>query len=150
MTGLKMTHIPYKGTAPSITDLVGGRVALTVASVISTRPFFTSGKLRALAVVGPKRTPALPDYPTIAESGVPGYGVENWYALFMPGATNKAIAVKMQQAITKIVLDPDMRKTLLAQGLDAVGSTQEQFAKDYVAEIARWGKVVKTVGVQLN
>jgi tripartite-type tricarboxylate transporter receptor subunit TctC len=150
MTGLKMTHIPYKGTAPSITDLVGGRVALTVASVISTRPMFTTGKLRALAVVGPKRTPALPDYPTIAESGVPGYGVENWYALFMPGATNKAIAVKMQEAVTRIVHDPEMRKTLLAQGLDAVGSSQEQFAKDYLAEIARWAKVVKAVGVQLN
>jgi tripartite-type tricarboxylate transporter receptor subunit TctC len=150
MTGLKMTHIPYKGTAPSITDLVGGRVALTVASVISTRPMFTSGKLRALAVVGPKRTPALPDYPTIAESGVPGYGVENWYALFMPGGTNKALAVKMQEAVSKVILDPDMRKTLLAQGLDAVGSTQEQFAKDYVAEISRWAKVVKAVGVQLN
>jgi tripartite-type tricarboxylate transporter receptor subunit TctC len=111
---------------------------------------FTTGKLRALAVVGPKRTPALPDYPTIAESGVPGYGVENWYALFMPGATNKAIAVKMQEAVTRIVHDPEMRKTLLAQGLDAVGSSQEQFAKDYLAEIARWAKVVKAVGVQLN
>jgi tripartite-type tricarboxylate transporter receptor subunit TctC len=150
MTGLKMTHVPYKGTAPSITDLVGGRVALTVASVISTRPMFTSGKLRALAVVGHKRTPALPDYPTIAESGVPGYGVENWYALFMPGATNKAIAVKMQEAVTRIVQDPVMHETLLKQGLDAVGSPQEQFAKDYLAEIAKWSKVVKAVGVQLN
>jgi tripartite-type tricarboxylate transporter receptor subunit TctC len=150
MTGLKMTHIPYKGTAPSITDLVGGRVALTVASVISTRPMFTSGKLRALAVVGPKRTPALPEYPTIAESGVPGYGVENWYALFMPGGTPKAIAVKMQEAVSRIVLEPETRKMLLAQGLDAVGSTQEQFSKDYLAEMVRWAKVVKAVGVQLN
>ena len=150
MAGLKMTHIPYKGTAPSITDLVGGRVALTVASVISTRPMFTSGKLRALAVVGPKRTPALPDYPTIAESGLPGYGVENWYALFMPGGTSKAIAVKMQEAVSRIVLEPQTRKALLAQGLDAVGSSQEQFSKDYLAEIARWAKVVKSVGVELN
>ncbi len=150
MAGLKMTHIPYKGTAPSITDLVGGRVALTVASVISTRPMFTSGKLRALAVVGPKRTPALPDYPTIAESGLPGFGVENWYALFMPGATSKAIAVKMQEAVSRIVLEPQSRKMLLAQGLDAVGSSQEQFSKDYLAELTRWAKVVKTVGVELN
>lgn len=150
MAGLKMTHVPYKGTAPSITDVVGGRIALTVASVISTRPMFTTGKLRALAVVGPKRTPALPEYPTIAESGLPGYGVENWYALFMPGATDKALAVKMQEAVTRIVLAPEMRKTLLAQGLDAVGSSQEQFAKDYLAEIARWSKVVKAVGVNLN
>jgi tripartite-type tricarboxylate transporter receptor subunit TctC len=150
MAGLKMTHIPYKGTAPSITDLVGGRVALTVASVISTRPMFTSGKLRALAVVGPKRTPALPEYPTIAESGLPGFGVENWYALFMPGATSKAVAVKMQEAVSRIVLEPQMRKALLAQGLDAIGSSQEQFSKDYLAEMTRWAKVVKTVGVELN
>src|SRR4029079_14710647 len=96
MTGIKMTHVPYKGTAPSVTDVVGGRIAARVASVISTRPLFTSGKLRALATVGFKRTPALPEYPTVAESGVPGYGYENWYALFLPGGTDKAIAAKMQ------------------------------------------------------
>jgi tripartite-type tricarboxylate transporter receptor subunit TctC len=111
---------------------------------------FTTGKLRALAVVGPKRTPALPEYPTIAESGVPGYGVENWYALFLPGATNKAIAVKVQEAVTRIVHDPEMRKTLIGQGLDPVGSSQEQFTKDYHAELVRWAKVVKAVGVQSN
>jgi tripartite-type tricarboxylate transporter receptor subunit TctC len=150
MAGIKMIHIPYKGTAPSITDIVGGRIAVTVASVISTRPMFTSGKLRALAVVGPKRTPALPDYPTIAESGLPGYGVENWYALFLPGATPKAIAVKLQEAVTRIVLDPEMKKTLVGQGLDAVGSSQEQFAKDYAAELVKWSKVVRSVGIELQ
>jgi tripartite-type tricarboxylate transporter receptor subunit TctC len=150
LAGIKMTHIPYKGTAPSITDLVGGRVAMTVASVISTRPMFTSGKLRALAVVGPKRTPALPEYPTIAESGLPGYGVDNWYGLFLPGSTNKAIAVKMQEAVNKMLLEPETRKALLGQGLDAVGSSQEEFAKTVNAEIGRWAKVVKAVGVELK
>jgi len=150
MAGIKMTHIPYKGTAPSITDLVGGRVAMTVASVISTRPMFTSGKLRALAVVGPKRTPALPEYPTIAESGLPGYGVENWYGLFLPGGTSKAVAVKMQEAVSHALLDPEMRKTLLGQGLDAIGSSQEEFTKTVHTEIARWAKVVKAVGVELK
>lgn len=148
MTGLTMTHVPYKGTAPSITDVVAGRINLTVASVISTRPMFTSGKLRALAVVGGKRTPALPEYPTVAEAAnLPGFGVENWYAVFLPGGTNKAIALKMQEAITKIVTEPDTRKTLLAQGLDAVGSTQDEFAKLYADEIVRWGKVVRAVGI---
>ena len=150
MTGLKMTHVPYKGTAPSITDVVAGRIGLTVASVISTRPMFTSGKLRALAVVGPKRTPALPEYPTVAEAaGLPGFGVDNWYALFLPGQTNKGIAVKMQQAVAKIVLEPEMRKLLLAQGLDAVANTQEEFAKDYAAELAKWAKVVRAIGLEL-
>ena len=148
MAGLKMTHVPYKGTAPSITDLVGGRVALTVASVISTRPMFTTGKLRALAVVGTKRTPALPDMPSIAESGLPGYGIDNWYGVFMPGATSKAIAVRMQEAIARVLTTPEMRKTMLAQGLDVAASSQEEFAKVFAAEMVKWGKVVKQVGIE--
>ena len=150
MTGLKMTHVPYKGTAPSITDVVAGRIAVTVASVISTRPMFTTGKLRALAVVGPKRTPALPEFPTVAESGVPGFGVDQWYALFLPGGTDKAIAIKLQETIARILLEPDTRKLLLGQGLDAVGSSQEEFARMYAGEIAKWAKVVKAVGLQAN
>ncbi|MGZ5094014.1 MAG: Bug family tripartite tricarboxylate transporter substrate binding protein [Burkholderiales bacterium] len=148
MTGIQMTHVPYKGTAPSITDVVGGRIAVTVASVISTRPMFTSGKLRALAVVGPKRTPALPEYPTVAESGVPGFGFDNWYALFAPGGTDKGLAVKIQETVSRILLEPDTKKLLLAQGLDAVGSSQEEFARMYAREISTWAKVVKDVGLQ--
>jgi tripartite-type tricarboxylate transporter receptor subunit TctC len=150
MTGLNMTHVPYKGTAPSITDVVGGRIAITVASVISTRPMFTSGKLRALAVVGAKRTPALPEFPTVAESGVPGFGVDNWYALFLPGGTDKGIAVKLQETVSRILLEPDTRKLLLAQGLDAVGSSQEEFARMYAGEFAKWAKVARAVGLQPN
>jgi tripartite-type tricarboxylate transporter receptor subunit TctC len=150
MTGIKMTHVPYKGTAPSITDLVGGRIAVTVASVISTRPMFTSGKLRALAVVGPKRTPALPEYPTVAESGVPGFGFDNWYALFLPGGTDKAIALKIQDTVSRILLEPDTKKLLLNQGLDAVGSSQDEFAKMYTREMTTWAKVAKDVGLQPN
>jgi tripartite-type tricarboxylate transporter receptor subunit TctC len=144
MTGIKMTHVPYKGTAPSIIDTVAGRITLTVASVISTRPMFTTGKLRALAVVGPKRTPALPEYPTIAESGVP------WYALFLPGGTDRAIAVRIQQAVTRMLTEPAASKLLLGQGLDAIGSSQEEFARAYADEITKWAKVVKSVGVKLN
>jgi tripartite-type tricarboxylate transporter receptor subunit TctC len=145
-----MTHVPYKGTAPSITDVVAGRIAVTIASVISTRPFFTTGKLRALATVGHKRTPALPDYPTIAESGVPGYGFDNWYALFMPGGTDKAIANKTQEAVAKILLEPDTKKLMLNQGLDVHASSQEEFSKMYYNEISHWAKVVKSVGLQPN
>jgi tripartite-type tricarboxylate transporter receptor subunit TctC len=145
-----MTHVPYKGTAPSITDLVAGRIAVTVASVISTRPMFTAGKLRPLATVGTKRTPALPEYPTVAESGVPGFGVDQWYALFLPGGTSKDIANKIQEAVARIVLEPETRKLLLGQGLDAVGSPQEEFAALYAGEIARWAKVVRSLGLQPN
>jgi tripartite-type tricarboxylate transporter receptor subunit TctC len=150
MTGLQMTHVPYKGTAPSVTDVVAGRIAVTVASVISTRPMFTSGKLRALAVVGPKRTPALPELPTVAESGVPGFGFDNWYAVFVPGGTSRDIIVKLQEAIARSLNEPDTRKLLLSQGLDAVGSTPDELAKMYAAEIAKMAKVVKQVGMQPN
>jgi tripartite-type tricarboxylate transporter receptor subunit TctC len=150
MTGLKMTHVPYKGTAPSITDVVAGRIAVTVASVISTRPFFTSGRLRALATVGTKRTPALPEYPTVAESGVPGFGVDQWYGIFLPGGASKDIAVRIREVVAKAVLEPEARKTFLGQGLDAVASTPDEFGAMYRDEIARWAKVVKSVGLQVN
>lgn len=150
MAGLKLTHVPYKGTAPSITDVVAGRISMTIASVISTRPFFTSGKLRALAVVGHKRTPALPDYPTVAESGVPGFGYNNWYAVFLPGGTPKAIAQRVQQEVTKAVTTPEAQKLLIGQGLDPVGNTVDEFGKMYNEEITRWAKVVKSVGLQAN
>jgi tripartite-type tricarboxylate transporter receptor subunit TctC len=150
MTGLKMTHIPFKGTAPSVTDVVAGRIALTIASVISTQPMFTTGRLRALAVVGAKRTPALPDLPTVAESGVPGYGVENWYGLFLPGATSPEIAQKIADVVARAVKEPSANKMLVGQGLDPVGSTPAEFAKDYQDEITKWAKVAKTIGLQAN
>jgi len=150
MTGLTMTHVPYKGTAPSILDVVAGRISITVASVVSTRPMFTTGKLRALATVGNKRTPALPEYPTVAESGLPGFGVDQWYAVFLPGGTSRDIVNKLQEAITKIVLEPETRKTSLAQGMDSVGNTSAEFTAMYNSEIARWAKVVKALGLEPN
>lgn len=150
MTGVKMTHVPYKGTAPSITDVVAGRIAVTIASVISTRPFFDSGKLRVLAVVGPKRTPALPQYPTVAESGVPGFGFDNWYGVFMPGTSPKPLAARIQQEIAKAVNAPDAQKLLIGQGLDPSGNTPEEFSKMYIDEMNRWAKVAKSIGMQAN
>ena len=150
MTGVKMTHVPYKGTAPSITDVIAGRIATTIASVISTRPQFTTGKLRALATVGFKRSPALPDMPTVAEQGVPGFGYENWYALFAPGGTDKGVATKIQAQVAKALQEPDTRKLMEGQGLDVVASTVDDFGKMYTAEIARWSKVVKSVGLEPN
>lgn len=150
MTGLKMTHVPYKGTSPSITDVVAGRIAVTIASVISTRPFFSNGRLRVLAVVGPDRTPALPEYPTVAESGVPGFGFDNWYGLFLPGAAPKALAQRIQQEVAKAVNEAGAHKLLVGQGLDPVGSTPEAFAKMYTDEMNRWAKVAKSIGMQAN
>lgn len=148
MAGVKFTHVPYKGTAPSINDLLGGRVAMSMASVISTQQFFTAGRLRALAVLGAKRTPALPNLPTIAESGVPGYVYENWYGVFLPGKTPMEIAVKLQQEVTRIVLDPETEKKLIAQGLDPVGSTQAEFARFYEEEMRKYSKLIASIGLE--
>lgn len=148
MAGVKMAHVPYKGTSPSITDLIGGRVSLSMASVVSTRQFFEAGKLRALAVLGEKRTPALPKLPTIAESGVPGYSYENWYGLFLPGRTPIDIVLKTQQEVTRIVNDPETVKKLVGQGLDPVGSTHAEFVRFYEDEMAKNAKLIASIGVE--
>jgi tripartite-type tricarboxylate transporter receptor subunit TctC len=148
MAGVQMMHVPYKGTAPSITDLIGGRVSLSMASVVSTRQFFEAGKLRALAVLGEKRTPALPKLPTIAESGVPGYAYENWYGLFLPGRTPMDIVLKTQQEVTRIVNDPETVKKLVGQGLDPVGSTHAEFVRFYEDEMAKNAKLIASIGVE--
>jgi len=148
MAGVQMMHVPYKGTAPSITDLIGGRVSLSMASVVSTRQFFEAGKLRALAVLGDKRTPALPKLPTIAESGVPGYSYENWYGLFLPGRTSMDIVLKTQQEVTRIVNDPETVKKLVGQGLDPVGSSHAEFVRFYEDEMAKNAKLIASIGVE--
>lgn len=148
MASVQMVHVPYKGTAPSITDLIGGRVSLSMASVVSTRQFFETGKLRALAVLGEKRTPALPKLPTIAESGVPGYAYENWYGLFLPGRTPMDIVLKTQQEVTRIVNDPETVKKLVGQGLDPVGSTHAEFVRFYEDEMAKNAKLIASIGVE--
>lgn len=148
MTGVRLSHIPYKGTAPSITDLIGGRVSLSMASVVSTRQFFESGKLRAIAVLGAKRTPALPHLPTIAEAGVPGYAYENWYGVFMPGRTPQEIVLRVQAEVTRIVTDPETAKKLIAQGLDPVGSTHAEFVRFYEDEIAKNARLIAAIGLE--
>ena len=151
LENLKMTHVPYKGTSPSVTDVIAGRIAVTVASVISTRPFFTTGRLRALATLGLKRTPALPDYPTISEAtGLKHFGVDQWYGLFAPGGTSKEIVHKLQEAVAKFMLEPETRKRLLGQGLDAVATTPEEVTALYNSEMDRWAKVIKDIGLQPN
>jgi len=148
MASVQMVHVPYKGTAPSITDLIGGRVSLSMASVVSTRQFFETGKLRALAVLGEKRTPALPKLPTIAESGVPGYAYENWYGLFLPGRTPMDIVLKTQQEVTRILNDPETAKKLVGQGLDPVGSTHAEFVRFYEDEMVKNAKLIASIGVE--
>lgn len=150
MAGIQLVHVPYKGTAPSILDLVAGRVSVTSASAISTLPHVRSGRLRALAVASAKRSPSAPELPTVAEAGIPGFAVDQWYALFAPGKTPKEIVAKLHGEIARTVAHAETRQRLLAMGLDPVGMPPDEFAAYLKTETAKWGKLVRAAGIQAN
>jgi tripartite-type tricarboxylate transporter receptor subunit TctC len=150
MAGIQLVHIPYKGTAPSILDLVAGRVSVTSASAISTMPNVRSGRLRALAVSSARRSPSVPELPTVAEAGVPGFAVDQWYALFAPAGTPKEIVGKLYGEIAKAVANQETKERLLAMGLDPVGSTPEDFTAYVKTETVKWGKLVREAGIRAN
>ena len=150
LTNTKFTHIPYKGTGPGITDVIAGRVSLMFASIISTRQHVQVGNLRVLATAGARRAAAAPDIPTIAESGVPGYAVDVWYAMLAPSATPRPVMERLNGAVTKILHSPDVAKKLARIGLEPVA---EDLAKSdaYVkSEIRKWAKVVKAANITAN
>jgi tripartite-type tricarboxylate transporter receptor subunit TctC len=150
MSGIQLVHVPYKGTAPSITDLVGGRVSVTAASSISTLPQVRAGRLRALAVCSGKRSPSAPQLPTVAEAGVPGFAVDQWYALFAPAGTPRDIVLKLHGEIAKMTAHPETKERLLTMGLDPVGSAPDEFAAYVKTETAKWGKLVREAGIHAN
>ncbi|MBI2225719.1 MAG: tripartite tricarboxylate transporter substrate binding protein [Betaproteobacteria bacterium] len=150
MAGLQLVHIPYKGTAPSILDLVAGRVSVTSASAISTMPHVRAGRLRALAVSSAKRSPSVPELPTVAEAGIPGFAVDQWYSLFAPAGTPKEIVAKLYGEIAKTVAHAGTRERLLAMGLDPVGMPPAEFAAYVKTETVKWGKLVHDAGIRVN
>ncbi len=150
MAGIELVHVPYKGTAPSITDIVGGRISVTAASSISTLPHVRTGRLRALAVCAAKRSTSVPDLPTVAEAGIPGFAVDQWYALFAPAGTPRDIVMKLQGEIAKMVADAPTRERLLSMGLDPVGSAPDEFAAYVKSETVKWGKLVREAGIKAN
>jgi tripartite-type tricarboxylate transporter receptor subunit TctC len=150
MSGIALVHVPYKGTAPSITDIVGGRISVTAASAISTMPHVRSGRLRALAVCAAKRSTSVPELPTVAEAGVPGFAVDQWYALFAPVGTPRDVIVKLHGEIAKMVADPPTRERLKSMGLDPVGAAPDEFAAYVKTETAKWGKLVRDAGIKAN
>ena len=147
-TGTKMIHIPYKGLGAAYVDLVGGRINLSFATVISSQVHIKTGKLRALAVTLPKRVPALPDVPTFAEAGVKGVVVVNWYGLVAPKATPKPVIDRLGEEVIKAARSPEMAKRLVAEGSEAVGTTPAEFAAFIRAEHAMWAKVIKQGGIK--
>lgn len=148
MTGVKWVHIPYKGGGPGVVALLAGEVSLYFGNVPTVIRQARAGKLRAIAVTGPKRTAAAPDVPTIAESGVEGYQVTTFYGLSVPVKTPKAIFDRLHAETVKAVNAPEVREKLQGLGADPVGSTPEQYAAFIQAEIAKWAKVIKAAGIK--
>lgn len=146
MTGISMQHIPYKGRATALPDLLGGRVTMMFDNLPSSLPLVREGRLRALGVTSAARAPAEPGIPTIAEQGLPGFEVTSWFALFAPAGTPRPVVDKLQAEVKKILDAPEVRARLSDIGLDPVGSTAEELATFQRAEITKWAKVVKASG----
>jgi tripartite-type tricarboxylate transporter receptor subunit TctC len=138
-----ITHVPYKGGGPALTDVMGNQVQLLFANVLSGLPFTKSGRLRALAVTGAKRAQAAPEIPTVAESGLPRFEVSNWYGVLAPARTSPEIVAKLNQSINKVLEAADAREKLAALGADPGGGSPEQFGAHIKAELAKWGKVIR-------
>jgi tripartite-type tricarboxylate transporter receptor subunit TctC len=150
MAGVDMTHIPYKGSSPALTDLMGGQVQIMFDNLPSSLPLIKAGKLRAIAVTSLKRAPALPDVPTISESGLPGFEASSWFGVLAPAGTPAPIVAKLNADVNKWLQSPEAREQLLAQGANAAGGTPEQFAAHIRAETEKWAKVVKASGAKAD
>lgn len=148
MTGTKMEHIPYKGMSLAVSDLMGGQVSMTFGTSLSVIPHVRTGRLRALATTGAQRSPALPDLPTVAESGVPGYEAGLWYGFVGPARMPPEIVQRLNAEIVAILAQPDTREKLASQGLDARSSTPDEFARVLAADIVRWAEVVQKLGLR--
>jgi len=148
MAGVKMVHIPYKGNAPALTDLVGGHVDLIFNGMTSALPLIKSGKLRALAVTSLQRSNASPDLPTMDEAGLKGFEAVAWNGLGAPARTPRDVIVKINADVIRILNSPELRERLKAEGSDPVGNTPEQYAAFLRDEIAKWAKVIKFAGVK--
>ena len=150
MTGTFMVHIPYKGSAPALNDLIAGQVQLMFDLVLTTAPHVKSGAVRAIAVTGSERSSALPGVPTVAESGVPGYEVSAWFGFFAPAGTPAAIVNALNAETVKAMRLPDLRERLANQGADAVTDTPDQFAAYVKEELGKWTRVVKASGMKAD
>lgn len=150
MSGADLTHVPYKGTGPALTDLLGGHVPVMFASTASVRPHVLAGRLRALGISTAKRNPAVPEIPTIAESGVPGYHNASWVGLLAPRGTPQPIISKLNLEIANVIRQGDLRQRLAGQGFDPEPSTPQEFAAHIRAELARYAKLVKTAGIRME
>ena len=150
MAGTKMTHVPYKGGGPAMIDLVGGQVQLVYATAASAVPMIKATKIKGIAVTTIKRSALMPTIPTIAESGLPGFDANNWYGLLAPAKTPRAIVMRLNAEVTKVLAMPDVKDFLFNQGLDPAPGSPEKFGAYIKAEMAKWAKVVKDSGARAD
>ena len=150
MAKVDMQHVPYKGSAPAMTDLLGNQIAIMFDNMPSAIQNVRSGKLRAIAVTTAKRSPELPDVPTIAEAGVPGYEATSWFGLFAPAGTPPAVISKLNTAVVKVLANSEIKKKINEQGAEVYSETPEQFAAFIQKESVKWGKVVRDSGASLD
>ena len=143
-----LIHIPYKGSSPSISDLIGGRVMLSMDSLVQSFPHLKAKRLKALAVLGPRRAALLPEVPTIAESGLPGYALTNWFGLLAPAATPKETVLKIHADVIRVLRDPEAKKRITDLGADVVGNSPEEFGAAMRAESAQWAEIIKAANIR--
>jgi tripartite-type tricarboxylate transporter receptor subunit TctC len=148
MTGIDVVHVPYKGIAAAYPDLISGRIQFSFAGIISAQLHVRAGRLRALAVSGSRRMKALPDVPTVAEAGVPGFAVSQWYGLLAPAGTPRRTVEFLNRKVNDALRQPDVAGRIAAEGSEAVGSTSAQLAAIIKAERAKWVKVIKQAGIK--
>ena len=150
MTGISMTHIPYKGGGPAYIDLVAGQVDLMFTSPVPTLPFVKAGKLRALATTGAVRSTAMPDLPTVAEAGLPGYEASLWYGILAPAGTPAPVIALLHKEFVRALQAPDVKERFIVLGVDIVGSTPQELAAHLKAEMAKWSKVIRQAGIRVD
>jgi tripartite-type tricarboxylate transporter receptor subunit TctC len=148
MARLKMVHIPYKGTGPAMIDMVAGQVSTMAATILTGMPQIRAGRLRPLGITSSARSPIVPDIPTVAEAGLPGYESVQWYGMLAPARTPKEIVTRLHAEATRVLQQPDIKARFAGDGADPVGNTPEEFARYIQSELTKWAKVAREAGIQ--
>lgn len=149
-SGVKLTHIPYRGGGPAVTDVMGGQVPTLWVSIPAAAQFVKTGKLKALAVSTLKRSAAFPDVPTMQEAGIADFEVDSWYAMFVPAKTPRAVIERLNKALNAVVADPEVRERLLAQGAEGVGGTPDRLGQTVATELPKWAKLAKDANIKAD
>jgi len=148
IAGIELNHVPYKGGTPAMIDVVSGQIQMLFSTLLQANPQIKAGKLRVLAVTTMKRNSSAPELPTMMEAGVPGYEVAQWFGLVAPAKTPGPVIARLNAEVGRILLEPELKSRLAAEGADAVAGTPEQFAAHVRTDVAKWAKVVKQIGLK--